>query len=83
MARRCAKTKDPLQKKNPASLGVSTGGGHVLYNLLLFLRLVTFNSESYSVHVVSLCVHVRVPYVRMRHLGGGGGILYIWEIIFF
>lgn len=37
-----------------------------------FLRLITFNSESYSVHVVSLCVHVRAPFVRMRQLGGGG-----------
>lgn len=42
--------------------------GHVLYNKL-FLRLGTFNSESYSVHVVSLCVRVRVPNVCMRQLG--------------
>lgn len=39
------------------------------FSISFFLRLVTFNSESYSVHIISLCVHVRVPYVRMRQLG--------------
>lgn len=39
MARRCAKNQNPLRKRgnaNLASLGVSTWGGHVLYNLLFF-----------------------------------------------
>lgn len=42
----------------------------MFYTRDCFLRLVTFNSESYSVHVISLCVHVRVPCVQMRQLGG-------------